>query len=218
MNLDKKLSAYVAGAAAAAAAGLVGADSAEAVIVSSPGFNFGAGSTTNINFDNAGNEEYVLGHRTGPNRVQLLKDDQTLDANAYVLGPDGDPAALPLNTLIGPASTFDNDYDANLANLGDGSGNFLVDNITGNPQYLGLRFQLADGGPQFYGWIGVDITDASNLAGQVTGFAYQDSGAAIRAGELETPGGTGVPEPVGLGSLAMGAAGIAAFRRRRREA
>ena len=108
MNLSKKLVAYSAGAAAA---GLTAAESADAAIVAGPGFDFVSGSTTNINLDNAGNEEYVLGHRSGPNRVQLLKDDQTIDANAYVAGAGNNPGALAANTLIGPGSTFANAYD-----------------------------------------------------------------------------------------------------------
>src|SRR5688572_16085158 len=180
MNLSKKLVAYSAGGAAAA--GLTATESADAAIVAGPGFDFVSGSTNNINFDNAGNEEYVLGHRTGPNRVQLLKDDQTIDANAYVAGAGNNPAALAANTLIGPGSTFASAYDTTLANQGDGTGNFAVDNIDGNPQYVGVRFQLADGGPQYYGWIGVDITNPTDLTGRVTGFAYDDTGAAIPAG------------------------------------
>jgi hypothetical protein len=192
-----KLSLYAVGAIAATA--WAGADQAEATVISSPGFSFGSGSTTDINFDNGGtNPEYVLGHRTGPNRVQLLKDDRTIDANAYVFDPtNSQPAALTAGTIIGPSSMFNSGYDANLANQGDGTGNFTVDNITGNPQYAGLRFQLTDGGPEYYGWIGVDITNATDLSGQVTGFAYEDSGGSIAAGA--------VPEPAGLALLALGA-------------
>jgi hypothetical protein len=198
MNLDRKLKAYTAAAAAAAAVGVAG-ESTDAATVASPGFTFGIGSTNNINFDNSGNEEYVLGHRTGPNRVQLLKDDQTIDANAYVFNASNNqPDALTAGTLIGPSSSFNNSYDATLANQGDGTGNFLVDDIDGNPQYLGLRFQLADGGPQHYGWVGVDITSATDLTGRVTGFAYEDTpDTAINAGV--------VPEPAGLALLALGA-------------
>ena len=205
MNLDRKLVAYAAGAAAAAT-GLANADSADAAIISSPGFTFGSGSTTNINFDNAGNEEYVLGHRTGPNRVQLLKDNETIDANAYVINPaNSSPAALAAGTVIGPASIYGSTYDTTLANQGDGSGNFAVDNIDGNPQYDGVRFQLAAAGPEFYGWIGVDITNSTDLTGRVTGFAYEDSGGAITAGA--------VPEPAGLALLATGAAFLLGRRR-----
>jgi MYXO-CTERM domain-containing protein len=195
MKLDQKLIAY---AAAAAASGLALTDAAEAGIVASPGFTFGSGSATNINFDNSGNEEYVLGHGTGPNRVQLLKDDQTIDTNAYVRDPaNTNPAALPFGTTIGPGSTFLDTYDATLADQAVGDGNFSVDSVDGNPEYVGVRFQLIPGGPEYFGWIGVDITNSSNLSGRVTGFAYEDTGGSIDAGV--------VPEPVGLALLALGA-------------
>ena len=206
MNLDRKLMMY----AAATAAGVTAAtDSAQAEIVFTSGFTFGSGSTNNINFDNAGNEEYVLGHRTGPNRVQLLKDDQTIDANAYAISiGDPNPAALSLGTTIGPGTTFSSAYDATIKNQGDGSGNFTVDNITGNPQYVGVRFQLVDAGPLYYGWIGIDITDSTNLTGQVTGFAYNNvAGNPIAAGAI--------PEPSGLALLALGAP-LLLLRRRKR--
>src|SRR5580765_4175791 len=159
MNLNRKLAAY---AAAVAAAGLVTAESAEAAVITSPGFSFGSGSTNNINFDHSGAEEYQLGHRTGPNRVSLLKDNNALSTNAYaVTAANTQPAALTAGSTIGPSSTFSTTYDADLANQGTGAGNFTVDNVTGNPQYVGVQFQLASGGPtNYYGWIGVDITNA----------------------------------------------------------
>jgi hypothetical protein len=195
MSFDRKLIAY---AAAAAAAELVAAESAEAAIVARPGFNFGSDSTTNIDFNAAGNEEYVIGHRAGPARVQLLKDDQTLDVNAYrTTAANTNPAALSAGTIIDSGSTYGNGYDATLANQGDGTGNFTIDNVDGNPEYVGVRFKLVDGGPDYFGWIGVDITNAADLTGRVTGFAYEDTGGPIAAGA--------VPEPVGLALLALGA-------------
>src|SRR3954469_1086562 len=118
MNLDRKLMAY----AAAAAAGMTAAESANANIVSQPAvLNLGSGGTININFDNAGAEEYQIGHRTGPNRVSLLKDTNALSTNAYAVKPaNAQPAALPAFTVIGPASTYSTTYDADLANQGTG--------------------------------------------------------------------------------------------------
>src|SRR3954466_14670408 len=125
MNLNRKLAAY---AAAVAAAGLATVGWADGAIIASPGFTFGSSSTNNINFDNAGAEEYQLGHRTGPNRVSLLKDSNALSTNAYaVLPANVNPAALAAGTAIGPTSTFSTTYDADLANQGTGVGNFTVD-------------------------------------------------------------------------------------------
>jgi hypothetical protein len=194
MSLSRKLVAYSAGAAAA---GLTAAESADAAIVAYPGAPITSGSTLDINFE-GGNEEYVVGQRSGPTRLVLLKDDQTIDANAYVRPTENErPAALAAGTIIGPDSMFANAYDTDLANFGSGAGNFIVDNVAGNPQYVGVRFQLADAGPQYYGWIGIDINNAPDLTGEITGFAYDNTGAPIPAGA--------VPEPAGLALLALGA-------------
>lgn len=193
MSLDRKLLAYAAGAAAAS---LAGAEAADAEIVRHDGFTFGPGSTTNINFDSAGAEEYQLGQRGSPNRVSLLKDSNALSTNAYATGSSGRVGALAAGTLINDTLNYATTYDADLANASSG-GNFSVDNIAGNPEYLGLRFQTVNGGPTYYGWVGVDITDPTNLTGVVTGYAYETSGAGIEAGAL--------PEPAGLALLALGA-------------
>jgi MYXO-CTERM domain-containing protein len=198
MNLDRKLIAY----AAATAAGMTAAaQTAEAdIVVTQPTpVPFGSGATININFDEQGAEEYKLGHVTGPNRVSLLKDTNALSTNAYVVTPANiQPAALPAGFIIGPAATYSTTYDADLANQGTGAGNFTIDNVTGNPQYVGVKFQTTTGGPTYFGWIGVDITNATDLTGQITSYAYENTpDTAIAAGA--------VPEPAGLALLALGA-------------
>ena len=197
MKLDRKLLAY----AAATAAGVTAASqSAEAEIKYTPGpMPFGVGGTVNINFDGAGAEEYQVGHQTGPNRVSLLKDNNKPGNSNYVIsGSNTDPAALAAGTLIGPSSTFAGNYTVDLANPSGGTGNFTVDNTAGNPQYVGTQFQLTNGGPTYYGWIGVDVTNSTDVTGVVTGFAYDDTpDTGIAAGA--------VPEPAGLALLALGA-------------
>ncbi len=75
--------------------------------------------------------------------------------------------------------------------FGNPGGNFL--GIGSNVRYLGVKMDLnnADGdgnGPFTYGWIGIKITDPDQALGEVVGWGYETSGAAIRAGEIPEPG------------------------------
>ena len=202
MNLSKKLAAYTAGAAAAS---LAAAESADAAIITRQGAPLTSGSTINLDFGGTPDDEYRINHATGPNRVVLKDSTVATTTNAYVTALNNAPAALTAGTIIGPASDFSTTYDGVLRNQGTGEGNFTADSVAGNPQYIGVRFQLEPAGTPYYGWIGFDITDANNLAGVVTGYAYENSGGPIAAGA--------VPEPAGLSLLALGAPFL--MRRRR---
>lgn len=74
--------------------------------------------------------------------------------------------------------------------------------------YVGFRFSI--GGLTRYGWLDVEVRGSSSPAGTggifFFGAAYEDSGAAIGAGE--------VPAPGSIGALALGA--VACLRRSRR--
>ena len=230
MNLDRKLMAYAAGAVAAGAAG---SQSADAAVVYSPGFSFAVNDTKAINFDNTGVEEFNLGHErnaANPSTDRLiLKDPTGGGSEGYVVDPDNSGNAFPVplaaGAPIGPESLYGTLFNANVGNrivdedsndnnVVDGSNeneppiatNFRIDDVVGNPQYLGVRFKLNNAGDDRFGWIGIDITDSEDLTGVVTGFAYEDTGDPIEAGA--------VPEPTsGLALLALGAAGL--LRRQR---
>jgi hypothetical protein len=224
VNLDRKLMAYAAGAVAA---GLVGVESADAAIVADTAARpFGVGSTVDLNFDGTGSVEFSVGHEraNGNNqtdRVILKAPGNGTNGQMYVVGDNGHPAALPAGTLIGPDLSYDAAFNNNVGNhLVDEDidpednvrdetvfGNFTADSIAGNQQYLGVQFAFEPGGDIHYGWIGVDITNADDLTGVVTGFGYDDvAGTPIEAGA--------VPEPsAGLALLAVGAAGL--LRRKR---
>ena len=80
-----------------------------------------------------------------------------------------------------------------------------------SPGYLGIKFN--DNGTK-YGWIHIDSIAADGTSYHINGWAYEDSGGSIRAGDTGQ-GGSAVPEPSGLALLACGAAGIYALRKKR---
>lgn len=228
MNLDRKLMAYAAGAAAA----VWTARSADAAIIYNTGEPFGVADTVPINFNKAGDEEFNIGHeRTGtdegqipqPNTDRVILKEKTAGTTDYVTNfPETNNvliAPLAPGTLIGPDSTYGAQYNNNVGNrivdedADDNSTvddpfltNFRVDDIVGNPEYIGVRFLVDGAGDPRYGWIGIDITNSDDLTGQITGFAYDDTGAPIEAGAVPEPGS-------GLALLAAGAASL--LRRRR---
>lgn len=79
-----------------------------------------------------------------------------------------------------------------------------------NPGYgfIGLRFN----GNQ-YGWVRVNMAGAPDNSFIVVDYAWADAGESINAGQI-----TAVPEPGSLGMLALGAIGLAGWRRSRRAA
>jgi hypothetical protein len=158
----------------------------------------------------------------------LLKELETNGAtgSAYVNGLGAFPvfpAKLPAGATIGPLQSYGNAFNGNVSNQlidedydDNGSfesytGNFTADNVVGNTEYIGVKFHLNDN--QFddlhYGWIGLDIQNAADLTGVVTGYAY-DTGA-----DAPIQAGAGVPEPSALALLALGAAGMAVRRKQR---
>ena len=85
-------------------------------------------------------------------------------------------------------------------NLGKGDWN-----SNGVQHFLGVSFKI-EGGNRVYGWIRVKRLTGSPFTGEVIDWAYEDDGTAIEAGA--------VPEPLtGLALLALGAAGIARYRK-----
>ncbi len=127
-------------------------------------------------------------------------------------------AKLALQSPVGPSGNF-NKYSAILFQTWQVNsksyqqGNFLQ----GADGYLGFRIPDANHTAN-YGWIHLDnFTVAPNASSyRVVDWAYQNDGSAILAGE----GATAVPEPTSsaLALIAMGAAGVAIYRKRKQDA
>ncbi|MGI9516139.1 MAG: PEP-CTERM sorting domain-containing protein, partial [Pirellulaceae bacterium] len=81
-----------------------------------------------------------------------------------------------------------------------------LSNFSPGTNMLGFRFDI--NGSTHYGWAEVDITN-NNTELTITRWAYEsDADTAIHVGAI--------PEPGSLGLLGLGAAGLLAFRRRRK--
>jgi hypothetical protein len=227
VNLDRKLMAYATGAVAA---GVAGVESADAAIVYSPGVvPFGVNETKPVNFDNTGVEEFNIGHERAkntagtaddPNTDRVLLKEKTGGTTAYASDPDNTGnirvAPVPAGTLIGPDTVWGNAYNSNVGNRiidEDANNDGVLDEVrdsnftAGSPQYVGVRFKLNGTGDDRYGWIGINITNPNDLTGEITGFAFEDTGEAIAAGA------GALPEPAGLALLALGSVGL--LRRKR---
>jgi len=78
--------------------------------------------------------------------------------------------------------------------------------------YAGLK--INDGSTDIYAWLRFNVEhNGKGLPVNITllDWAYEDTGASILAGQMPSA----VPLPGSLGLLAMGATGLAAFRRRK---
>ncbi len=121
-------------------------------------------------------------------------------------GSLGKVAKLNPGARVGPSQGF-----SQFSPYGILAGAAHIGNWAPNGQgYLGVKF--TDSGNTLYGW--VDITIGWDHTITLTSWAYEDEGNPILAGDTVGPT---VPEPSSFTLMALGAAGLAILRKRRRQ-
>ncbi len=216
-NVSPKLASYAA-AATGAAAVLGGASVAEAGIVYSGAKNITWTEATPFVLDFG---DTSLSDSLAPGS---FANQFTFTLNSYygaewvrmggisgpgtpkrVVGDSSKVTLLSAGQIVGPSNYNPDQFEKGIHGK---YGNNLP-NVNG---YIGVKFNSNT--TPLYGWIQYqgtyDPTTETMTSYSVLGWAYDDTGAAIAAGA--------VPEPTGLGLLALGAlTGASRFRRRREE-
>lgn len=222
-TLQVKLTKYSSTAAALFAA----SGGAQAAIVHDPGFTpmtlTGADSAV-VSMD--GHVAYRFSLETGTSGgFPVPSSFQMRVANSVTTAPmsfvrdnaafTSEPAPMQANKVIGPQASLAGNYTWQSTVFGLFTGSFSAYSFAdkGN-RFLGVRFQDG-GGTDLYGWIELNPQTSPRQL-EILGWAYEDTGAFIRAGDIGTPPQP-APAPSGLALLALGVPGLALMRRRRKE-
>lgn len=117
---------------------------------------------------------------------------------------------LAAGTPINGASNFVAATSYSAAHFGPAANQFQLN----TPGYIGATFRQTVGGPDFYGWMQMEMNNAG--AGKIISWAFENvSGGSIQAGQ--TTSGPPVPEPgTSVFGLALILAGISRRTRVRR--
>jgi hypothetical protein len=193
---------------------------AEATIVHNNGYtgaiNLTGSDTATISLDGSTDFEFTL--NTGPvtSAFSMILNIPLLDIGfvGNTAATTDQPAPMVVGANIGP--TLAANYTWQLPGLAYGFftySNTPQDFANVGAQYLGVRFD--SGGTTVFGWIELNPQTIPSRQLEILGWAYEDSGASILAGDTgQAP--APAPEPSGLALLALGFPGLALMRRRRK--
>ena len=163
------------------------------------------------NIDGVGGYEAVLTNSGGDYFPKNLLSDNN---DFYVISDKGNLLGLAASESISNGRVFGSSvyslfYNAQLS--------YVANIYSGVSTYIGFRFNPS-GTEVLYGWANVTLTDGGSYGTFVINeWAYDDSGSSIQAGQTSA-----VPEPatyaLGLGALALGAAGLRRWRKQKKAA
>ena len=231
-GLEKRIASYGAMAIAAAVGGATPANAAIIVFTGGNATTLNNGSVTfnmvtgAVGTADAG-KDFALRYPLAPT------SPSSTSAGAEALGPNGMgllgggtfPFKLAGGANIGPAGNFQpagilarfSFTFSSSTTFPIGIGSWQANRVALGQGYLGLKFLI--GANSHYGW--ANITLNPDLSVTLNSFAYE-SCADQSIGAGQTTGGatcdSAVPEPHSAALLTMGAAGLLAYRRRRKAA
>ncbi|MEM1223810.1 MAG: hypothetical protein AAGH40_13745 [Verrucomicrobiota bacterium] len=113
---------------------------------------------------------------------------------------------------LGSGATIDSSlpFASNAISVVSSGGPFVASGLSdGVPGFIGFQFNPT-GTTTLYGWARIALSSTADPFGQIEVFdwAYEDNGAPIQVGAIPEPEAA----PLGLGLLALGAAGLRRWR------
>jgi hypothetical protein len=223
LNLEKKLTAYIAAASAAGVGMAALTPSAEAKVVYTP-TNTVINAATAIDLNHDGIADFSLGFTEGIGHSFWLMGTPQVTGNA-IRGNNGQAAAGFFGVPVGPGEKFTtNSYYGKgvfMAGFFQYSfSSFFGPFANATNRYLGFKFLI--NGQTHYGWARMTVTNAlRNVV--LTGYAYETTpNTTIIEGHLSGPNADNLapadllspaPQPATLSMLARGADALALWRR-----
>ncbi len=214
-NLPASLARYSVAAGAALAASTVPASAGVVLKMGTP-FTVGHSNPSHAwDIDGGGQADFsITYHYISTTNFFLRVSNAAAAGNsrAWVKGPtNAEMKTLLAGSFVGASKVF----NFATASLNSGrniavftNGGRVRPSLKGGEQYVGFKFLI--GSQTDYGW--ADITLSSSLHTVTFNYwAYDTNGSAIQVGLVPEPAAA----PLGLGLLALGAAGVAQYRRRK---